>query len=82
MLDYPEKSHIVMSFQSCVHPLRPVTKDRIRGETHIAGYVLRPSTNKPNSTDLCVLSQVDIKVIYFIGSCSSYFYREVFQRRL
>ena len=61
MFDYPEKDTIVMSFQSCTHPAKPPLKKRIRGETHIAGYVIKPSTKKPHSTDLCILSQVDIK---------------------
>lgn len=62
-LDYPEKGTITMSFQSFAHPKMPPHKNRIRGETHIAGYVIKPSTKAPNSTDLCILTQVDIKVI-------------------
>lgn len=60
--NYPEKDTIIMSFQSCLHPAMPPYKNRIRGETHLAGYIIKPSVNKPNSTDLCILSQVDIKV--------------------
>lgn len=61
IFDYPEEGTITMSFQSCEHPLKPPTKNRVRGETHIAGYIIKPSTTKPNSTDLCVLTQCDIK---------------------
>lgn len=50
-----------MSFQSTTHPARPPVKNRIRAETHIAGYVIKPSAQDPNSTDMCILSQVDIK---------------------
>ena len=55
-----------MSFVSCVHPLKPPTKNRIRGETHIAGYIIKPSATKPGSTDLCVLTQCDIKVNFLL----------------
>ena len=61
-MDYPEPGTITMSFQSCLHPAMPPTKNRIRGETHIAGYIIKPSVTKPGSTDLCVLTQCDIKV--------------------
>jgi len=59
--DYPEKGSIIMSFESCTHPSAPPLKNRIRGETHIAGYVMRPSTTRPGSTDFCIISQIDIK---------------------
>jgi len=59
--DYPEKGSIIMSFESCTHPSAPPLKNRIRGETHIAGYLLKPSSTRPGCTDLCILSQVDIK---------------------
>jgi len=50
-----------MSFQSFAHPKMPPHKNRVRGETHIAGYILKPSARDPKSTDLCILTQVDIK---------------------
>lgn len=52
-----------MSFVSTTHPLVPPIKGNIRAETHIAGYLIKPSAKDPNSTDLCILSQVDVKVI-------------------
>ena len=51
-----------MAFQSFAHPKMPPVKGRVRGETHIAGYILKPSAKDPNSTDMCILTQVDIKV--------------------
>jgi len=59
--DYPEKGHITMSFKSTKHDNVPPVKGRVRGETYFAGYILRPSKKSSNSTDLCILSQVDIK---------------------
>ncbi len=67
-----------MSFESCTHPSASVLKNRIRAETHIAGYVMKPSTTRPGSTDMCIISQLDIKVkkilkerlINFIGKYS------------
>jgi len=61
IMDYPEPGTITMSFQSCLHPAMPPAKNRIRGETHIAGYIIKPSLTKPGSTELCVLTQCDIK---------------------
>ena len=52
-----------MSFQSTTHPAMPPQKGAIRAETHIAGYVMKPCEDDPNSTEFCILSQVDIKVI-------------------
>jgi len=60
-LNYPEKDNIVMSFKSCLHPKAPPVKGRVRAETHISGYIMRPSTKAPNSTDFCIVSQSDIK---------------------
>jgi len=60
-LDYPQKDHIVMSFKSVNHPKAPPMKGRIRAETHIAGYIMKPSEKDPNSTDFCIVSQSDIK---------------------
>ena len=60
-----------MSFKSCLHPKAPPVKGRVRAETHISGYIMRPSTKAPNSTDFCIVSQSDIKVnfitLYFIN---------------
>jgi len=62
-----------MSFESCTHPGAPVMKKRIRGETHIAGYVVKPCATKPNSTELIILSQVDIKVnSFFFGGVGTF----------
>ena len=69
-----------MSFQSCSHPAKPVLKSRIRGETTLAGYIIKPSEKVPNSTDFCILSQVDIKVRLIVGRDRLINYREVFQR--
>jgi hypothetical protein len=52
-----------MSFQSTTHPSMPPVKGVIRAETHIAGYVMKPCKDDPNSTEFCILSQVDIKVM-------------------
>lgn len=64
-----------MSFVSTTHPSMPSIKGNIRAETHIAGYIMKPSPKDPSSTDLCILSQVDIKVyqkfgIHFVGEYS------------
>ena len=64
-----------MSFESCTHPGAPVMKKRIRGETHIAGYVVKPCATKPNSTELIILSQVDIKVNSFLLEVLELFYQ-------
>jgi len=53
-----------MSFESCTHPSVPVDKKRVRAETHIAGYIMKPSKTRPGSTDLCIISQLEIKVIF------------------
>ena len=55
-----------MSFKSVNHPKAPLIKGRIRAETHIAGYIMKPSTKAPNSTDFCIVSQSDIKVIFLL----------------
>jgi len=60
-LDYPEKGQILMTFQSQTHAKAPPVKGRIRAETNIAGYIIKPSSRAPNSTDICIISQVDIK---------------------
>jgi hypothetical protein len=60
--DYPKKDHIIMSFVSVTHPAFPPVKGNVRGETHIAGYVIKPNDEDRNSTDICVLSQCDVKV--------------------
>ena len=66
-LDYPQKDHIIISFQSTTHPSMPPVKGNIRGDTVISGYIIRPSLKDPdNSSELVILSQVDIKVIFFI----------------
>jgi len=65
-LNYPQQDHIVMSFKSVNHPKAPLVKGRIRAETHIAGYIMKPSTKAPNSTDFCIVSQSDIKVIFLL----------------
>ena len=54
-----------MSFKSVNHPKAPPMKGRIRAETHIAGYIMKPSEKDPNSTDFCIVSQSDIKVVFF-----------------
>ncbi len=78
-IDYPQKGQIVMSFISTTHPSAPPIKGNIRAETHIAGYLMKPSIKDPNSTDLCILSQVDIKVVDHY--CNKLL-REAFQRSL
>jgi hypothetical protein len=60
-MDYPKKNHMIISFMSVTHPAVPPIKGNVRGETHIAGYVIKPNDEDPESTDICVLSQVDIK---------------------
>jgi hypothetical protein len=60
---YPQAGQIIMSFVSTTHPAQPPIKGNIRAETHIAGYLIKPSVKDPRSTDLCILSQVDIKVV-------------------
>mmetsp|Transcript_29079 Transcript_29079/g.26455 ORF Transcript_29079/g.26455 Transcript_29079/m.26455 type:complete len:180 (+) Transcript_29079:652-1191(+) len=60
-LDYPKKDHIVVSFVSVTHPAMPHIKGNVRGDTKIAGYVMRPLPDDPNSTEMFILSQCDIK---------------------
>jgi hypothetical protein len=60
--DFPEPGHITISFQSTTHPSVPVQKNNVRGETIVSGYIIRPARKDPqNSSELVILSQVDIK---------------------
>lgn len=59
--DYPEQGDIIISFQSTTNPKAPPTKGTIRGETHIAGYIIKAAKNGKDS-ELHVITQVDIKV--------------------
>jgi hypothetical protein len=60
-MNYPEKGHIMISFQSTTHHSVPPQKSAIRGETVISGYIIRPAPHDPNSSELVIISQVDIK---------------------
>lgn len=67
-LDYPEKGDIIISFQSTTHPKAPPIKGNVRGETHIAGYIIK-GVNDGKDTELHVITQVDVKVIPVIYMC-------------
>lgn len=59
--DYPEQGDIIISFQSTTHPKYPPTKNAIRADTHIAGYIIK-SVNQGRDSELVIITQVDIKV--------------------
>lgn len=40
----------------------PPIKGNVRGDTKIAGYLMRPYQGDPNTTEMFILSQCDIKV--------------------
>lgn len=51
----------MISFQSTTHPKVPPNKGVVRADTHIAGYIIKPTANG-RDTELFVISQVDVKV--------------------
>lgn len=61
MKDYPTPGTIMISFQSTTHPKVPPNKGVVRADTHIAGYIIKPTANG-RDTELFVISQVDVKV--------------------
>jgi len=70
-MDYPEKGDIIISFQSMTHPKAPPIKGNVRGDTHIAGYIIKPSKmGNGKGSELHLITQVDVKV------WTSFIYRE------
>eukprot|EP01019_Chilodonella_uncinata_P004258 GABU01005149.1.p1 GENE.GABU01005149.1~~GABU01005149.1.p1 ORF type:complete len:422 (+),score=127.38 GABU01005149.1:65-1267(+) len=51
----------IIHFESVDHPECPPLKGVIRAHTTISGYVIRPSTKFPGSTQMTIMTQTDIK---------------------
>jgi hypothetical protein len=51
----------MIHFESVTHPECPAVKKIVRAHTNISGYIIRPKKDKPNSTEMTILTQTDIK---------------------
>ena len=51
-------------FSHTDHPLKPEFKNFIRAHTIISGYLIRQCKENPQDSNLTIVAQTDIKVIY------------------
>jgi hypothetical protein len=59
--NFPDDNSVMMHFKSIQHIDCPEKKGVVRAETIISGYFIRDCIDNPNVTEICCLSQTDIK---------------------
>eukprot|EP01016_Furgasonia_blochmanni_P043738 TRINITY_DN5983_c0_g1_i1.p1 TRINITY_DN5983_c0_g1~~TRINITY_DN5983_c0_g1_i1.p1 ORF type:complete len:287 (-),score=62.32 TRINITY_DN5983_c0_g1_i1:181-951(-) len=59
--NFPGQGEFVIHFKSINFPTCPPVKKKIRAETHISGYVIRPLKTNPKHSSLTIVAQTDPK---------------------
>lgn len=64
--EFPNKDSLIIHFKSAVNAKAPETDKFIRANTIISGYYIETVSYDPPVAKMSIITQTDIRVIYFI----------------